>query len=104
MLQGWRTLGHVSARHKCGSPSSLVFLQCPEVAYLPRKKYDRQRLYMFQYFGGDLSWNKYLHRSLFDGKTGQLLRFGKFCSCLIVKGQAKSSYYLYIVVGLLNAV
>ena len=92
MLQGGMSEGHVLALRNCESLPSLVFLQCPEVACLPRKRYDRQPLYTFHYFGVNLLGNKYLHRSLFDGKIGQMLRFGQFCSCLIVKGQAKSSY------------
>ena len=75
MLQGRMSEGHVLAPRKCESLPSLVSLQCPEVACLPRKKYDRQPLYMFQYFGGNLFWNRYLHHSLFDGKTGQLSKF-----------------------------
>ena len=81
MLQGGMSEGHVLALRKCESLPSLVFLQCPEVTYLPHKKYDRQPLYMFQYLGVNLFWSKYLHRSLFDGKTGQMLRFGQFCPC-----------------------
>ena len=92
MLQGRMSEGHVLAPRKYESLPSLVSLQCPEVANLPRKKYDRQPLYNFLYLGVLLSWNKYLHRSLFDGKKEHMLRFGKFCSCLIFNGQPRSSY------------
>ena len=75
MLQGRMSEGHVLALRKCESLPSLVFLLWLEVTWSPRKKYDRQPLYMFQYFGVNFFWNRYLHRSLFDGKTGQILRF-----------------------------